>query len=195
MKKFVKKYLLAIQLVTIVLIPVIIVSIGRIVEAIDLPTSVSIFAVLIALAILLISINEIRNRLRPWVSVVRIEQELTENPDKFYYHFFITNTGPIPASKIRYTTEWYIQNEGRWEKAKIPEESPFTSSPLMLFPNQSIDHRTEMNVIQTAIGDKDTKVTFVIEYKGLWSKHTTINTHKFDYTRKVWMPDEPQDYT
>jgi len=52
-----------------------------------------------------------------------------------------------------------------------------------------------MHNVKTATGDKDTKVTFIIEYRGLWSKHTTTNTHRFDYMHKVWIPDEPQDYT
>ena len=194
MKNFFRKHGLEIQLTPIFIVAVI-ASIALTRKAIDLPTSISIFAVLIAISILLISINEIRNRLRPWVAIVRIDQELTENPDIFYSHFIITNTGPIPATRILYTVSWYLQDNSKWKQLEIKGESPFTSSRHMLFPNQSIDHRTEMHVIKTATRDKDTKVTFIIEYRGLWSKHTTVNTHKFDYTHKVWIPDKPQDYT
>ena len=194
MRKFARKHTLTIQL-SIISIVVVIVSIALIKKAIDLPTSVSIFAVLLAVTILLISTNEIRNRLRPWVAVVRIDQELTDNPDKFYSHFIITNTGPIPAKRILYTVSWYLQDNSKWKQLKIKGESPFTSSRQMLFPNQSINHRTEMHVIKTATKDKDTKVTFIIQYHGLWSKYTTTNTHKYNYAHKVWMPDEPQDYT
>lgn len=194
MKNFFKKHGLEIQLTPIFVVAVI-VSIALITKAIDLPTSISIFAVLIAITILLISRNEIRNRLRPWVAVAKTEQELTENPDIFYSHFLITNTGPIPATRIRYTTMWYIQDNSRWKEVKIAGESPFTSARHTLFPNQSIDHRSEMHIIQAATGDKDTKVTFRIEYHGLWSKHTTTNTLKFIYVHKAWAPDEPQDYT
>jgi len=194
-KKFLKKNLLAIQLSIIVFIPIIIVSIALLIEAIDLSTSISIFAVLIAIAILLISINEIRNRLRPWVAVASIEVETTENPDIFYDHFIITNTGPIPATRMLYTARWYLQENDAWKEVQIEKESPFKSAQQTLFPNQSIRHRTEMHNIINSSRDKDTKVTFLIEYRGLWSKHTTTNTHRFDCMHKVWTPDEPQDYT
>lgn len=197
MKNFLKKQGLAIQL-TPIFIVVVIVSVALTMEAIDLPTSISIFAVLIAISILLISINEIRNRLRPWVAVARIEIETTENPDIFNNHFIITNTGPIPATRMQYTVRWYLQKNDAWEEVEVVLESPFMTAQQTLFPNQSMEHRAVMHVA----GDKIMKVTFLIEYRGLWSKHTTTNTYRFDYVHKAylesnraWVPDEPQDYT
>ena len=194
MKNLSKKHSLTMQL-SIVFIAIVIVSIAILTKAIELATGISIYAVLIAINILLISRNEIRNRLRPWVAVAGIEVETTENPDIWYDHFIITNTGSIPATRMLYTVKWYLQKNDAWEEIQIEKESPFKSAQQTLFPNQSIRHRTEMHNIINATGDKDTKVTFLIEYRGLWSKHTTTNTHRFDCMHKVWTPDEPQDYT
>jgi len=121
MKNFLKKQGLAIQL-TAIFIVVVIVSVALTMEAIDLPTSISIFAVLIAISILLISINEIRNRLRPWVAVAKIDEEQTENPDIYYAHFIITNTGPIPAARVLYTVRWYLQENSTWKEVEIAKE-------------------------------------------------------------------------
>jgi hypothetical protein len=194
MKNFFKKHLLII-LLSLIALAVVIVAIALMTKAIDLPTSISIFAALIAVAILMISINEIRNRLRPWVALASIDQELTRHPNIFYAYFNIINTGPIPATKVIYNVQWYIQENSRWKKIAIKGESPFKSTQQMLFPNQSIRHRSGMHNVITAAPDKDTKATFTIEYHGLWSKHATVNTHRFDYKKKVWIPDEPQDYT
>ena len=194
MKNFSKKHSLSIQL-SIVFIVVLITFIAFIMKAIDLSTSISIYAVLIAISILLISINEIRNRLRPWVAIVKIETEMTTNPNIFYAHFIICNTGPIPASRLSYIVKWYLQEDSNWKEIEITKESPFKSAVHTLFPNQSIRHRSEMHNVITTTGDRDTKATFLIEYHGLWSKYTTTNTHKFDCAHKVWIPDEPQDYT
>lgn len=194
MKKLFKKLTILIGLSS-VLVLLILIFIATRTGAIEFTTGIAIIAVLISTTVLLITIHDIRNRLRPWVAVARIDIETTNNPAKFYSHFIITNTGPIPATQIQYTTRWYLQNSGNWEEIEIPRESPFTSALQTLFPNQSIDHRTAMKDIRTATRDKDTKVTFKIEYRGLWSKHSTTNTHKFIYTHKVWAPDEPQGYT
>jgi hypothetical protein len=193
-RDFLKKHSLIIQLSAIFIV-VIINSYAVIAKCIDLSTGISIYAVLIAITVLFISINEIRNRLRPWVAVTRIDTEVTENPNIFYAHFIITNTGPIPASRLSYITKWYIKEESTWKELEIAKESPFESAIQTLFPNQSIRHRSEMHEVITTTKDKDTKVTFFIKYRGLWSRHRTTNTHKFDCAHKVWMPDEPQDYT
>ena len=64
-------------------------TVAILIKSIELATGISIYAVLISISILLISTNEIRNRLRPWVAVVKIDQELTEKPNVFYAHFII----------------------------------------------------------------------------------------------------------
>ena len=194
MKNLSKEHSLTIQLF-IIFIVFVIVSIAILTKAIEFAMGISIYAVLIGITILLISISEIRNRLRPWVAVVRIAEEQTENPKVFYTHFFITNTGSTPATRILYTTRWYLEDNNTWKEIEIPRESPFTSAQHTLFPNQSIDHASETHLIKASTRDKDTKVTFRIEYRGLWSKHTTTNTFRFLYSRKAWAPDEPQDYT
>jgi hypothetical protein len=184
MRKFFKKHSLTVQLSTIFLV-VVIVSVALIMEAIELSTAISIYAVLIAVAILFISVNEIRNRLRPWVAVASIDQEYTKHPNTLNNYFNIANTGPVPAIKVLYTVHKYIRTNSIWK-----EEVNITIKAQNLFPNQRVRYPVEIET-----GTYDTKVTFEIEYRGLWSKHTTTNTHRFDHIHKVWTPDEPQDYT
>jgi hypothetical protein len=192
MKNFLKKRSLAIQL-AIVFLVVVLVSIALIMEAIELDTAIAIYAVLIAIAVLLISINEIRNRLRPWVSVATIDQTTASAPNTLKYHFKILNTGPVPANKVIFNVRWFVQKNNTWEEIQKPGIAPFTSTSQTLFPNQGIQHIAVVTNLKTAT--YDTKVTFVIEYRGLWSRYTTTTTHRFDHINKVWTPDEPQDYT
>jgi hypothetical protein len=189
--RFYKKRSLDIQLaiVFIVFVPALIVLLTK---GIELSTAISILAVLIAVIVLLISINEIRNRLRPWVTVASIEQELT-GPNTLNAHFNITNTGPIPARKVIYNAQWYVKENNIWKEFQKPGDSPFTSASQILFPNQRIKHGVTLQNLKTIT--HDTKVTFEIEYRGLWSKHTTTSTYRFDHIHKAWTPDEPQDYT
>ncbi|HEY55195.1 MAG TPA: hypothetical protein G4N91_02805 [Dehalococcoidia bacterium] len=191
MKKFSKKHPLAIQ-IFLVCIATVVVTILLIMETIELPVAISIYAALIAIAILLTSINEIRNRLRPWVTVASVGQEST-GPNALNVHFKITNTGPIPATKVLYTATLYVQENNTWKQIEKPGESPFISASHTLFPNQLIKHIVGLEKLKTV--KHDTKITFEIEYRGLWSRYTTITTYRFDHIHKVWTPDEPQDYT
>lgn len=190
--RFFKKHTLTIQL-SIIFIVVVIVSIALIMEAIELPMGISIYAVLIAVTVLLISINEIRNRLRPWVSVASIDQATTSAPNTLKNYFKIFNTGPVPASKVILNVRWYVRENSAWKEFQKAGISPFTSKSQILFPNQGIQHIVVIKNLKNVT--QDTKVTFVIEYRGLWSKYTTTTTHRFDHIHKVWTPDEPQDYT
>ena len=190
-----KKNLLAIQLSIIVFVPIIVVSVALLLEAIDLSTGVSIYAVLIAISILLISINEIRNRLRPWVAVHEIDVNKTPNLEREPTRFFIKNTGPIPATRLTYTAKWFLKENGRWQQDEKIRDWSLTGTRNMLFPNQQMVHEVAMSIVKTVAGSREAKLTFQIRYNGLWSKHTTTNTFIYDYQRACWFVDEPQDYT
>ena len=193
-KLFLKKHGLAIQL-TPIFIVVVIVSIALMLEAIDLPTSISIFAAFIAISVLLISINEIRNRLRPWVAVHEIDVNKTPNLEKEPTRFYIKNTGPIPATRMVYTAKWFLKEDDKWRQDERLKDWTLKGTQNTLFPNQQILHEASMSIIKTLAENRDIKVTFEIEYHGLWSKHTTTNSFKYNYQYTEWVIDEPQDYT
>ena len=195
MKISFRKRGLAIQLIPIFIV-IVIAFIAFIKKAIDLPTSISIYAVLIAISILLISINEIRNRLRPWVAVNKIDVNMTPDIGQEPTRFYIQNTGPIPATQMVYTARWFIKRNDNWEKVENPSAPAWDCIPSTLFPNQSVVHQINMRLVRELIqaANLDFKVTFDIKYKGLWSKYETTNTYSYN-NQWGWIIDNPQDYT
>ncbi len=183
---------------SVVIIIVVIASIAFIRKAIDLPTIISIFALSIAICIFLTSTHEIRNRLRPWVAVHKIQINKTAVLDSVIFR--IKNTGNIPATRMLYTAMWFLkENNDKWRQDEGLENYTLKGTRNTLFPNQEIWHEAQMYMIKMVAKNRDIKVTFKIEYKGLWSKHTTTNTFKHSYSHGAWasdwVPDEPQDYT
>jgi hypothetical protein len=189
MKSFFKKRSLAIQL-SIVFIVFVIALIALLIKGIELSTAISIYAVLIAVTVLLISINEIRNRLRPWVAVANIDVETTITPNTIKNYFNIINTGPVPATEVICTVQLYVQKNNIWEEFKEGSAPSTSIKAQTLFPNQRI-----RCLITAQNANQDVRATFLIKYHGLWAKHTTTNAHRFDHIHRFWTADEPQDYT
>lgn len=168
--------------------------------------SVAIFALLLAILSLNFAKREIEARVRPFLSVHKIESSASVSEESTHFildslSIYFQNTGSIPAKepRIHICLRYIDSNQIVWEDGKeIPSFAPSTQVSLDFF-NLSPPE------IHRIIYKGKMNLEICVNYKGLAENHQTKQTYKIkpsglpitapNFTVFVFEPVEPASFS